>query len=566
MTWREQIIDASALRRRVHELAALSKLPALWRYRQPHQIVDRIATAVADMTDAAFVHVVLSTAGVRQAIEVTCPRVPAAHAAASIRRIVDETSRRPAATVVTVGDAGEFGSVRSIWIALGHGTHGQFTVASQSLDFPTNAHRVVLQMAVDAIAIGVDRWNTERHARRFSALVEHSPDFVAMATLDGVLTYVNPAALGLLGLESVQEARCRRVFDFVCRAKRTWARTEVGPRVMRDGRWTGALELCNERTGVAVPLLVDWFRIDDAHSGTPMNFAAVGRSILAHRLSEAKLKRLRETLERYAPARLAHHAAVNHEMQAEMVAQRCVDARFRELQLELFNAAHASAAGQMAAALVHELNQPLTAATNFINAARRFRAGAQTRKQGDGVATNISAASTQMVRAAEIIRRYREFAAWSETGKRVEPVATLVADASTLALAGTSLRVDFSVHSDPKAANVVCDGSQIRQVLVNLMLNAFEAMADRSHGDLVVRTTLIDAETVEIAVSDTGRGFSDAVREHLFEPSLSTTSKPMRLGLSICRTIVEAHGGRIHAETSDSGGGTVRFTLPAAPG
>lgn len=518
------------------------------------------------MVGAAFVHVTVSAAGDRHAVEVPCTRVPAAHSAAGIRRIVDETLRRPAGIVVTVADTGEFGSVRSMWIALGHGAHGAFTVASQSLDFPTNAHRVVLQMAVDAIATAVDRRNTERHARRFSALIEHSSDFIAMATLDGVLTYLNPVALGLLGLESVEEARRRRILDFVCRAKRTWARAEVWPGVMRDGRWTGELEMCNQRTGIAVPLLVNWFRIDDAHSRAPMNLAAVGRNLLAHRLSEVKLKRLRETLERCAPARMAQLAAVSHELQAEISEQRSVDARFRDLQLELFHAAHVSAAEQMAGALVHELNQPLTAATNFVNAARRFRAGAQRRTEGDGVSANISAAATQMVRAAQIIGRYRTFAAWSETDKRVEPIATLVADASKLAFAGTSLHVGFSVQCDPKAASVVCDGSQIRQVLVNLMVNAFEAMADRSHGDLVVRTALVDSDTVEIAVSDTGPGFSDAVRDQLFEPFLSTTSKRMGLGLSICRTIVEEHGGRIHAETNDSGGVTVRLTLPAAPG
>jgi PAS domain S-box-containing protein len=422
-------------------------------------------------------------------------------------------------------------------------------------------------LAADVIAIAVDRWRTERHARRFDALIERSSDFIAMVTLDGVLTYVNPAALRLLGLESVEEARRRILLDFVSIAKRTCACTEVWPRVLRDGRWTGQLDLCNQRTGTAVTLLVDWFRVDDAHSGTPTNLAAVGRDLVAERLSEAKVKRLRKTMERRASARTAQVAAVNRDLQAELIEQSRVDARFRDLQLELFHAAHMSAATQVAGALVHELNQPLTAAMNFINAARRFRAGAQPRKEGDAVSDNISAAAKQMVRVAQIIGRYRAFAASSEASMRVERVATLVADASTLTFAGIgSLRVDFSVQCEPKAASIVCDGTRIRQVLVNLMLNALEAMADRNHGDLVVRTTLADSDTVEIAVSDTGPGFSDAVRDQLFQPLVSTTSNRMGLGLSICRTIVEAHGGRLHAETNDSGGVTVRFTLPAAPG
>ena len=97
------------------------------------------------------------------------------------------------------------------------------------------------------------------------------------------------------------------------------------------------------------------------------------------------------------------------------------------------------------------------------------------------------------------------------------------------------------------------------------MLNALEAMTDRNDGELCIRTALVDTDAVEIAISDTGPGFSEAVRDRLFEPFVSTTSNRLGLGLSICRTIVEAHGGSIRAEANDSGGVTVRFTLPAAP-
>ncbi|HET7608884.1 MAG TPA: ATP-binding protein [Gammaproteobacteria bacterium] len=421
------------------------------------------------------------------------------------------------------------------------------------------------RIAAAAIAGVVDRWQTGHQVRRFDALVERSSDFIAVVTLEGLLTYVNPAALRILGLESVEAARRRALLDFVPIEKRTGARTQVWPGVLRDGRWTEQLELFNERTGTAVPLLVDWLRIDDAYSGTPMSLAAIGRNLVAKRLSEAKVKCLCKTLERRASARTARLTARNHDLQPELIEQRRVEARFRGLQLELFHAAHMSAAAQMAGVLAHELNQPLTAATNFMNAARRFRAGARTENEGDVVSDNIAEAAKQMVRAAKILGRYRAFAACREASKRVEQIPTLVAEASTVAFAGSgSLRVGFSVHCEPKAVSVVCDGIQIRQVFVNLMLNALEAMGERSDGSLGVRTTLVGSDTVEIAVSDTGPGFSDAIYGQLFEPFVATTNNRVGLGLSICRKIVEAHGGRLQAETNDGGGVTVRFTLPAA--
>jgi PAS domain S-box-containing protein len=431
------------------------------------------------------------------------------------------------------------------------------------MDLP--ARRVVPRMTVATIAIAVHRWQTEHEARRFDAVVERSSYFIAVATLDGVLTYVNQAARTLLGLESVEDARSRTLLDFVSTARRPAARTEVWPGALRDGRWTGQLELCNQRTGTAVPLLVDWFRIGDAHNGMPLSLVAVGRNLAVKGLSDGKVRRLCKTLERHASARKADLAAANHDLQAELLEQRRVDARFGELQLELFHTAHMSAAAEMAGALVHEINQPLTAATNFINAARRFRSGARTRKEGDVVSDNITEAAKQMVRAAQVLGRYRAFAASRKASTRVEQIATLVAEASTLAFARSGpLGVGFSVQCEPGAASVLCDGTQIRQVLVNLMLNALEAMADRNHGDLVVRTTLVGSDTVEIAVSDTGPGFSDAVYHRLFEPFVATTNNRAGLGLSICQTIVDAHGGRIHAEPNASGGVTVRFTLPAA--
>lgn len=179
----------------------------------------------------------------------------------------------------------------------------------------------------------------------------------------------------------------------------------------------------------------------------------------------------------------------------------------------------------------------------------------------------MTEAAKQMVRAAQIIARFREFATTSKAETRVEEVATLVADASALALVGVESRdVSISVHCAPEASRIVGDRIQIRQLLVNLLRNAIEAMANSPRRELVVSTELVGSDTVEIAVSDTGTGLQSAVRDRLFEPFVSTTTNRMGLGLSICRSIVEAHGGRICAEPNEGGGTTIRFTLPGVPG
>ena len=116
------------------------------------------------------------------------------------------------------------------------------------------------------------------------------------------------------------------------------------------------------------------------------------------------------------------------------------------------------------------------------------------------------------------------------------------------------------VH-DPRATPVLVDRVQIQQVLINLMRNAIEAMEDRTTRQLTVETSLLSADTVLITVSDTGSGFATEIEGKLFEAFATTKSDGMGLGLSICRTIVEAHGGRMTASSEPGGGARFGFTL-----
>jgi C4-dicarboxylate-specific signal transduction histidine kinase len=218
----------------------------------------------------------------------------------------------------------------------------------------------------------------------------------------------------------------------------------------------------------------------------------------------------------------------------------------------------------MAAALAHELNQPLTAATNFVNAARRDLARCDTQTI-DAARQGMEDAVRQLLRAGQIIGRLRDFSSRGETERRVESVVTLVEEATAFALTGTGAHgVDVRFRFDPHAARVFADRIQIQQVLVNLIRNALEAMAASTRRELVLTTDLLEEGTIEIAVGDSGPGLAKKVVDHLFEPFVSTKRDGMGLGLSICRSIVESHGGRIRVSENSGGGLTFRFTLPAA--
>ena len=239
-------------------------------------------------------------------------------------------------------------------------------------------------------------------------------------------------------------------------------------------------------------------------------------------------------------------------------------AQLQEMQSELVHVSRLSAMGEMASALAHELNQPLAAISNYMNGSRRLLA-ASTDPNAPKIEAAMDRAAEQAQRAGQIIRRLRDFVSRGESEKRVESLSRLIEEAAALGLTGAReqgvlLRFSF----DRKYDMVLVDRVQIQQVLVNLFRNALEAMAHSPQRELVATNSAAD-DMIEVAVSDTGHGFAEEVLPNLFQTFFTTKESGMGVGLSISRSIVEAHGGRMWAETNQSGGATFRFTLPAAP-
>jgi two-component system sensor kinase FixL len=238
------------------------------------------------------------------------------------------------------------------------------------------------------------------------------------------------------------------------------------------------------------------------------------------------------------------------------------DARLQELQTELIHISRLTAMGEMAAALAHELNQPLSAIASYMKGSRRLLER-PSEKDIEQVRGAMEKAAEQSLRAGQIIRRLRDFVARGETERRVESVKKLIEEASALGLVGAKehgVRVTFRI--DPRYDLVLVDKVQIQQILLNLVRNAVEAMESSPRRELLIASQPRESNFVEVSVSDTGPGIAPEVADQLFQPFVTTKRQGMGVGLSISRSIVESHGGQITAEPNEGGGTVFRFTVP----
>lgn len=248
----------------------------------------------------------------------------------------------------------------------------------------------------------------------------------------------------------------------------------------------------------------------------------------------------------------------------DLTRRQATEVRLEEMQAELAHASRVSAMGTMASSLAHELNQPLTAVANYVEAARDLLAVPNAENVAI-VREALSDAATQAVRAGQIVRRLRDFIARGDTDKRVENLRGLINEANALALIGVAeLGIDIRLDIDDRIGGVLVDKVQVQQVLVNLIRNAVEALTDAPVRRLTIAATPIAHGMVEISIIDTGPGLDTEVERNLFQPFVSTKDAGMGLGLSICQTIIEAHDGTIWLDKPAAGGTAFSFTLAAA--
>lgn len=236
--------------------------------------------------------------------------------------------------------------------------------------------------------------------------------------------------------------------------------------------------------------------------------------------------------------------------------------RFHELQSELAHVGRLSELGTLASSLAHELNQPLAAIASYSEGAAELLQGEPDAERLEMAREALRDTADQAIRAGQIVRRMRDFLSHGTTEHEIESLSKLVTEANALALVGSREHgIEVQVHLDPHADRVFVDRIQIQQVLVNLIRNAIEAMVDSEIRSLTISTEA-GREMATVCVEDSGSGVSEELAQQLFQPFVTSKEAGMGIGLSICRTIIESHGGRIWFEPVGEGGTIFRFTLP----
>ena len=243
-----------------------------------------------------------------------------------------------------------------------------------------------------------------------------------------------------------------------------------------------------------------------------------------------------------------------------------VESQSRGQAVDIVHMARLITVGQMASGFAHEVNQPLTAITNFADTCEQMLLADEppSKEKLRDLVSNISA---QAYRSGEIIRQLRTLVRKAEPYRFMVDIHELIREVVALLDADAHLGgIWVTLELRSSISEVFADPIQIQQVLLNLMRNAFDAVRDEKETNrkVTIGTSVANREVVEIAVNDTGKGLEVDDPERLFEPFFTTKSEGIGIGLTISRWIISAHGQRLWAASNRNGGATFRFSLPVS--
>ena len=394
---------------------------------------------------------------------------------------------------------------------------------------------------------------------RFRRIAEQSPDIIFRLGKNG-LEYISPAFATILGRGSTDRLTTTVMSpqhihpDELARLPALTAQLEHGP-VQYEMRLLHADGHTVWTEHHLIPIL--------SRSGKRIAIEGIVRDISVRKRAEEDLQRVHRELEERVAQRTAELAQANAALRAEIHERMRAEDQLRQHQAALAHVLRVSTMGEMAAGLAHEINQPLGAIANFANGiAARLRGGVIQPRALLGAAEQIAA---EALRAGEVIRRLRDFVRRAESTRERCDLNALVREAAHLIEpdargAGVALRLAL----DPDLPAVEIDPIQVEQVILNLLRNGLEAMlaSDLSAHELLVETALGEHASIEVRVRDTGPGVPPTVAEHMFNAFFTTKKSGLGMGLSISRSIIEDHAGRLWMRPNLDRGATFGFSLP----
>jgi PAS domain S-box-containing protein len=387
---------------------------------------------------------------------------------------------------------------------------------------------------IEFVATAVDvteRKKTELERRRLASLVEQAGDLMAIADLSGgTPIYLNKAGLKMVGFDSWEEARERHGIHYIFPEDRQFVNEVLWPTVLEKGSWSGEMRFRHFKTGDPIPILYSGFRIDDPKTGLPVNVGNVCRDITERKRAEAEA--------------------------------RANDRRYHEMQMELAHANRVATVGHLTASIAHEVIQPIAATVaNAETALSWLRVGSSHLKEVQEALTSIV---EDGIRAAEVVKGIRALMKKAPPRKDRLEVNGVILEIIELAR-GEAVKHGVSILTelaDPSPL-VEADRVQLQQVLLNLIVNAIEAIgAGEGAREVLISAGKVEPSGALVAVQDSGPGLDTVMLERVFESFYTTKPTGLGLGLSICRSIIEAHGGRLWASANQRRGATFQFTLP----
>jgi PAS domain S-box-containing protein len=377
-----------------------------------------------------------------------------------------------------------------------------------------------------------ERKRAEHERQLLASLVEQATDLMAISDLSGgTPIYLNKAGLKMVGFDSWEEAKTRRGIHYMFPEDRPFVNEVLWPTVLEKGSWSGEMRFRHFKTGDAIPVLYSAFRIDDPETGQPVNVGNVCSDITNRKRAEEKL--------------------------------RASEQRLLDAQMELAHVTRMTTLGELTASIAHEVNQPLAAVVANADASLRWLDRAT--PDLDAVRRSVEWVIDDANRATEVIRRVRALAKKSDLEKVPLDLNDVIGE--TIGLMRREIfshQVSLRMELAPVLPTILADRVQLQQVIINLVMNGIEAMQsvpDRPR-ELLIRSSQGEKQPVLASVTDCGVGISAENADRLFNAFFTTKSSGIGMGLSICRSIIETHGGRIWATENLPHGTKFQFTLP----